>query len=389
MILYTIASRQIWPQLLAVLHLKPEKVFLFHSDDEAESKKPAQHLKKFFDKSEIVPKGNTKLCPIPHDDFSKVEESFDIVQTEHQIPLDSIVLNFTGGNKLMASAAFRWAVKRSVCSFYLEKGNKIFRFNLCDGEVKTETENLDAHIADSLNPLEVLRCQLTSSVVENEGELITLSEAGKNESEEKTLNILRNGNYYPEWLNIVGKANDEGRKGDHLELRSAAAILKLGIHQIRRGVKLKPNTDEGVSSTMPHTEIDLLFIWNGRLWIVDCKDRMSEENLCDRFYQKIRNIPGDAKELWEMIKDIVSKSHFKILKDDIVTAREVGGLYGSVICIRKSTLNEEIKQYAKRNGIRIVSTKYLYDELAEILHNKPLSVNQVATSTDVQVIPKQ
>lgn len=367
MVLYTIASRQIWPQLLAVLHLKPEKVFLFHSDDEAESKKPAQHLKKFFDKTEIIPKGNTKLCPIPHDDFSKVEESFDNVQAENQIPLDSIVLNFTGGNKLMATAAFRWATKRSVRSFYLEKGNNIFWFNPCDGEVKTETENLNAHIADTLNPLEVLRCQLTSSVVESEGELITLSEAGTKESDEKFLKIIRNGNYYPEWLNIVGTASEEKRKGDHLELRSAAAILKLGIHQIRRGVKLKPNTDEGVSSTMPHTEIDLLFIWNGRLWIVDCKDRMGEEKICEQFYQKIRNIPGDAKELWDMIRDTVSRSHFKILKDDIVTAREVGGLYGTVICVRKSELNEEIKQYAKRNGIRIVSTKNLYDELQEIL----------------------
>ncbi|MGC8828158.1 MAG: hypothetical protein ACP5TE_00090 [Verrucomicrobiia bacterium] len=367
MVIYTIASKQIWPQVLAVLHLKPEKVFLFHSDDEVESKKPAQHLKKFFDKSEIVPKGNTKLCPIPHDDFSKVEESFDNVQTEHQISLDSIVLNFTGGNKLMAAAAFRWAAKRSVRSFYLEKGNKIFWFNPCDGEVKTETENLDAHIADSLNPLEVLRCQLLSSVVEREGELISLSDDGMSESEEKYLKILKNGNYDPKWLKREGELIEEKKDGDHLELRTAAALLKLGICQIRRGVQLKPNTDEGVSSTMPHTEIDLLFIWNGRLWIVDCKDRMSEETLCNQFYQKIRNMSGDAKELWERIKDIVSKSHFKILKDDIVTAREVGGLYGSVICVRKSNLNEEIVQYAKRNGIYVISAKDLYGGLESVL----------------------
>lgn len=366
-ILFTIASRQTWPQLLAVLHLKPQMVFFFHSEDDVESKKPAQHLKKYFDKSGIIPKGNTKLCLIPHDDFGKVEESFDEVQVSYKIPMDSIVLNFTGGNKLMATAAFRWAVKRSVRSFYLERGNRVFWFSPSDGEVKTESENLDAHIADGLNPVDVLRCQLTSSVVEKEGELISLSEAGKNESEERFLKILRNGNYDKEWLKIDGEPSGESRRGDHLELRTSAVILKLGIHQIRRGLRLKPNTDEGISSTMPHTEIDLLFIWNGRLWIVDCKDTVNEEEICEAFHQKIRDIPEDARELWERIKNIVKTSHFKILKDDITTAREVGGLYGSVICVRKSKLNEEIKQYAKRNGIFVVNTRNLYDELATIL----------------------
>jgi predicted ThiF/HesA family dinucleotide-utilizing enzyme len=68
-----------------------------------------------------------------------------------------------------------------------------------------------------------------------------------------------------------------------------------------------------------------------------------------------------------MIKSIVEKSHFKILKDDIVTVREVGGLYGSVICVRRSDLNEEIMQYAKRNGIHIVKTRTMYDDLEAIL----------------------
>jgi hypothetical protein len=367
MVLYTIASRQIWPQLLAILHLKPEKVFLFHSEDKTESKKPAEHLKKFFDKSGIVPLGKTKLFQIPYDDFSGVENALDKIQTEEQIPLNSIVLNLTGGNKLMATAAFRWATKRSVKSFYLEKGNKLIWFNSCDGEVKTECEKLDAHIADELEPLDVLRCQLQNSVVDFEGEKITLSQDGMSESEEKYLRVIKNGNYDPKWLNREGILIEEKKEGDHLEFRTAAALLKIGVYQIRRGLRLKPNTDDGVSATMPHTEIDLLFVWNGRLWIVDCKDRMSESNLCDSFYEQIRPIPGEAINLWEMIKSIVEKSHFKILKDDIVTVREVGGLYGSVICVRRSDLNEEIMQYAKRNGIHIVKTRTMYDDLEAIL----------------------
>jgi len=41
MILLSLASKQIWPQVLAVAHLKPERFFLLHSDDLVGSKGPA------------------------------------------------------------------------------------------------------------------------------------------------------------------------------------------------------------------------------------------------------------------------------------------------------------------------------------------------------------
>jgi hypothetical protein len=61
----SIASNQIWPQVLSVGHLKPDRVLLLHSEDTSESKGPAQRLKRFFDDPSRVPKGGAQLELIP------------------------------------------------------------------------------------------------------------------------------------------------------------------------------------------------------------------------------------------------------------------------------------------------------------------------------------
>jgi hypothetical protein len=43
----TIASKQIWPQVLCVSHIRPEHIILLHSNDEQESSIPARRLNKF------------------------------------------------------------------------------------------------------------------------------------------------------------------------------------------------------------------------------------------------------------------------------------------------------------------------------------------------------
>ncbi len=53
-LLLSLAPRQIWPQILAVAHLKLETVILLHSDERDDSKAPAKHLKKFFGRTKLV-----------------------------------------------------------------------------------------------------------------------------------------------------------------------------------------------------------------------------------------------------------------------------------------------------------------------------------------------
>ena len=161
-------------------HLKPYRLILLHSDDN-ESRTPAQRLKKFFDQGpDIIAKGATSLEPVPHDDYEKMQKRLDEVHAS--LPTDSeCLLNFTGGNKLMATAAFRWAEGNHIRSFYLERGHWLTWFvPAVDGSgMVTESEKLDVTVTNALDPIALLRCQTQDSDVERSGERLTLSDSGK------------------------------------------------------------------------------------------------------------------------------------------------------------------------------------------------------------------
>ncbi len=177
MILLSLASKQIWPQVLSVAHLKPERVFLLHSEEASESKDPAQRLKRFFDgaESRLLPQGATRLESIPHDDFAAIECLLDALPSKQQLILSDWVLNFTGGNKLMATAALRWAARRGVRALYLERGNQITWFEPRDGDMETSSERLDASVTNNLDAAALLSCQFGDEVVQSSGERLTLN----------------------------------------------------------------------------------------------------------------------------------------------------------------------------------------------------------------------
>lgn len=177
--LLSLASRQIWPHVLLVAHLKPQRLFLLHSENAAESRTPVQRVKQFFDQSNLVAKGNTALVWVSDSDFSTIETQLDELQTNRQLLLSDCVVNFTGGNKLMATAAFRWAAKRGVRALYLERRNQLTWFEPCDGDVLTRNECVDGHLTDTLDSLPLLRCQLDASDVDREGQRIELNRAGR------------------------------------------------------------------------------------------------------------------------------------------------------------------------------------------------------------------
>ena len=277
MILLSLASKQIWPQVLAVAHLAPEQVFLLHSEDAVESKGPAQRLKRFFDASGLVPRGATYLEAIPHDDFSAIESCFDEIIAKHRLNLGQCLVNFTGGNKLMATAVFRRVARRGVKAFYLERGNQITWFEPYDGNMETSSEHLDASLTNKLDGAALLSCQFGHEVMQSSGERLTLNKKGRNAPPQDLAAKLqvetrlnRNGFDFRKWLTIEDPSHREPNEGDNLEYGTACALLKAGIPAARRGVEL---------STLPNSmnteaELDLVFNWNGRLWVVDCKDRV-------------------------------------------------------------------------------------------------------------------
>lgn len=366
MTLLTLASKQIWPQVLAVAHLKPERVFLLHSEDVSESKGPAQRLKRFFDDSGLVPRGGTRLELVSDSDFDAIERRLDELQRVHQLSWADCVVNFTGGNKLMATAAFRWGA-RHARAFYLERRNQLTWFTAPDGKMVTRTEQLDGHLTDRLDPVALLRCQLDASEVQRPGQMLALNEAGQRIPERDFFRRIRNGNDARPWLRITGEADREAKEGDALEFATAAVLLRLGVEQVRRGLRLKAKSSPQASTRLPHAEIDLLFTWGGRLWLVDCKDKKPVENLADDLRRMLPRLSLDCEELLNRIREELSIGQTKALKEDLQAVREAGGLLGAIVCVRRAELPEEVFQYARHNGIMVIRKTDLVDGFRSLL----------------------
>lgn len=379
MILLSLASKQIWPQVLMVAQLKPSRVFLLHSQDANESKGPAQRLKRLFDETGLVPLGKTRLEAIPHDNFDGIERALDTLQTNHKLLLEECRLNFTGGNKLMATAAFRWAARRGVSSFYLERGNRLNFIEPRDGEMQTRSEDMKGNLADDLDPVALLKCQIDASEIERPGQSITLNKSVQNLPGEEFFKHIQNGDAKL-LLSIAGEADREQKTGDALEFATAATLLKLGVACVQRSLRLKVKSTQNIGTRSPHAEIDLLFIWGGRLWIVDCKDRIPAEDLAEGFRREVGRLSPKADDLFKRIQNELSISQTKAMKEDLLAIREVGGLKGQVICIRKSELPEEVVQYARLNSIEVILKNRLVEGLKTLLFpHLPANPEQLAS----------
>lgn len=348
--LFSLVSRQVWPHILAVAYLRPSQLVLLHTDDLQQSKRPAERLRKFFRERSQLLRGHVQLERVPHDDFEGVTCRLD--DLADSIHTDEVALNFTGGNKLMATAAFRWAERGDRHAFYLERGNQLTWFEPENGRFNVRSEEVDGRSTNEEDPLALIRCQLWASEVERDGEEITLSQRGKQLGEEAFFNELDSGRA-GDLVSSAGTADREAKAGDNLERAAAAVVLKLGVPRVRRSVRLKVNTMQGAK--LPHAEIDLLFNWNGRLWLVDCKDRVAEETLVRRLRNALGDrISRDARSLLDLIESELKTSPTKVLKEDLVAIDDVAGLQGRIVCVRKEALPTEAMEYAKRNGIDVV-----------------------------------
>ncbi len=367
MILLSLASKQIWPHILTTLHLKPERLVFLHSEDANESRLPAERLKKFLNKHDPTDLGVERciLESISDNDFSSIQQSLDALVTKRNFDLSDIVLNITGGNKLMATAAFQWASYRHVRTFYLERRNQITWFNFQTKETLSSHATLNPHNADNLDPVALLRCQLDASEIEREGEHLVLNELGEQLNESELFKSLSTGVDPTQFLKISGIADDKPKKGDALEFYTAVVLLKLGVHTVQRSLRLKVKSSYNVGTKLPHAELDLLFTWGGRLWIVDCKDRKSPESLIEGLKRELGpfSISDATNDLLNRISKELSIGQTKVIKEDLIAIREAGGIQGQVLCIRKTKLPDEAAEFARRNHLPIILKSRLFEDL--------------------------
>jgi hypothetical protein len=336
--LVSFASRQIWPQILLVAHLKPEKLILLHSKDDRESKQPARRLKRFFDEGDLIGKGQVFLQETAHDDFAAVRRSLEDLGGAEQV-----VLNFTGGNKLMSVAGFSWAVEERIPACYLERGHLLIQFFPdAGGAVETCSAPIAPDLVDGLDPERLIRCQLDTSEIERKGEL-----------------WRKDGR-------VDDPLRETKKEGDALEVETIRCLLDLGVLMVRRSLRFKVKGAEGLSVRNPHGEIDLAFIHQGRLWIVDCKDKRSEKWI-DEALGKYLTPFTQRQDVIERVKKSLEQSEYKAIKDDLLAAREAGGLQAGIIAVRKTELDEVRRKFAADSAIHLASKAALKDDFEKIL----------------------
>lgn len=338
-VLLTLVSRQIWPQLHAVVRFQPSRVLLLHSQNQHESKYPANRLSKFLKGGALGgQKIPASMCRVPADDFAAfgtvLDDLTDGLNHEH------IVFHITGGNKLMALSAFEWCRRRGVAAFYMERFSDWVRFDFSGPDIRTSTESLDRTMLDHIDPIGPVLCQVDASEVERKGERLTLNAAGREMPQPAFEEWLGLEQPPGELLEVDEVITGGDAIGDRLENETALALLALGIPVVRRSVRLKPKSARELSISNPHAEIDLVFVHNGRLWVVDCKDVGSS---------------------------LTRKQGFKPFKDDLLAAREIGGLDAGIIAVRRTQPDPEMQRYAELNRIELVSRFNLMKDLGEAL----------------------
>lgn len=97
----------------------------------------------------------------------------------------------------------------------------------------------------------------------------------------------------------------------------------------------------------------------------------------------------EAGELFDRIRDELSIGQTKAMKEDLLAAREIGGLLGQVVCVRKAEPPAEVLQYARHNSIEVLAKTNLVNGWRSLLHpgQKP-SLEQLQALTKTSTAAK-
>jgi len=371
MTLFTLASRQIWPQVLAVLHTCQERLVLFHSREEAESLRPAERLRAFF-LSAAFPHThppNVELRPVPHDRFQVVVEALANVAEEGALDGSNCRVHLTGGNKLMAMAAAEWCRLAGVPCFYLERDLRVFPFFPVGPDLQPQPDfKLDPHLARDLDALALLRCQLDASEIVSSGQRLTINPRGVKLPEVEFSALLARQHDFRQFL-AWDVAEPDVRAGEGLEYAVAFALLKLGVPAVQRSVRLSPRVLRG--SGREEGELDLVFNWAGKLWVVDCKDRHAAGTRIDHLRTEILSqvtVTPRLETLLSNLAEELRERDLKPLKEDLLIASEAAGLLGRALCVRRTPLPIQAMEFAASRRLPIILKDQLFQELRAQIH---------------------
>jgi hypothetical protein len=254
----------------------------------------------------------------------------------------------------------------------------VFPFLPRGGDLLPEPDfKLNAHLARDLDPLGLLRCQLDGAEILSPGQRLELNDAGKGDRSDFQAR-LKQGFVFTRML-TWDVAEREHRQGDALEHAVAFCLLKLGVPKVQRGVRLAPRLLG--ASGREEGELDLVFNWAGKLWVVDCKDRRGAARRVDELRVEILSqttLTARLDGLLRRLEEELRERDLKPLKEDLLVTSEVGGLLGRAVCVRTSELPAQAAQFAKSRNLPVVYGVNLMRDLRSLLFpDQPVSMEQL------------
>jgi hypothetical protein len=379
MTLLTLVSRQIWPQVIAIAAEKPDAVVLLHTDNGRESQRPAERLKHLLESQGLIRPGNVHLHPIPGTPVADCIEAIGAAAETHSLGPDNSRMHLTGGTKLLNMAAVEWCRDCGNPNFYLdgqEGRQRIVPFHFEGGHlVQGPAKPIAPDTTNFIDPLALLKCQFDDEDVTEDGQTLTLSSKGQDTPLSSLPQLIdqernRRGTGKPsliERLLEMKGPTPEPRAGDLLELATAFALLKSGPIRVQRGVTHKSRNRS--SSLNDSGELDLVFNWNGRLWIVDCKDRIDAEDRVGQLRNELFRV-GISSKADLLLKGLAAElkdKELKTLKEDIAALADAGGLQGKALIVRREKLPSQAEDYARTRKLDVVLADQLHLQLPRLL----------------------
>jgi len=328
-----LVSRQAIPNVIPVLELKPDKVILLQSMEE---RLVAQNIKSLFEEKEF----NVQIYPEYLDayDLNMIKKiCSDIIKNNE----DKIILNVTGGTKVMAIAAYEIFNSFHKRIFYYDPVKHCIT-DVNSANPTHEKVNYQIDVRDYLKAhgYEILEDKTNSGRAENKkdffdnlnktrlNELIEFMNGAKQKIHLNTPNQCFNLNKFCfnknyDKISIIDNLSkikiamkqSDFKFGDWLEDILFLIMKDKSFYDVRYGVKIIKNDI--------NNEIDLLCTKNCKLYLYSCKDRKKNEKDDIFEIEVLKNITGGTFGKAHFIYTQENKNINKICKSLNIETKQI------------------------------------------------------------------
>lgn len=334
-VLITIASEQVWPQIVPVYHLINkdktifDKIIIVHSHNTARSEEPAKRLETFIKEHKLSKE--IYLQQVEEEtDFSEplnnLVSKLDITAAD-----DDVYVNLTCGTKIMSIILSTWGTQKGYTLFYTYNGSKLQLYKRTSNNIldNVGTEDIDVSITNDIDPIEIVTLQCGEDYIDDVG------------------------NFYEDYNTMKKKMGSPKQYTDgiHLEEEIVNYFINSKI-KYRHSVRLKSS-----KASVPHEEIDVLLNFNGSLWVIECKMKkiIQDWGNCIRSCLKedYNNIqPENIKNLIKKIEKEIGTNLAMQYKADIFSAKKISGINAKVLWITTHKIPDHIKSFCDDEDIK-------------------------------------